>query len=170
MGSYSVGLLESDAPPRQSKLCGSSSRTAEATPWGMAAAPTGSADDLGLVPGGPGRSVHLRMHNSSSPMVLLGRNQYSAGDRCSRQHLTKGSPLCIPSYSPDNAHTSQGEIVRPQGPPSGPKVACEDMVLPRSQSVGPRTVAATNEDGPPVFLDAGRGGLNLEGVCGGHIF
>ena len=46
--------------------------------------------------------------------------------------------------------TRQGEIVRPQGPPSGPQGASEDMVLRTPQSAERRTVAAPSERGPPV--------------------
>jgi hypothetical protein len=60
-------------------------------------------------------------------MVLLGRDQCSAGDKRSR--LAEVSPLCIPSDPPDNAHASQGELVRPEDPHNGPQVASDDMVL-----------------------------------------
>ena len=139
LGTSSVGLLEGDAPTRQSKLCGRLPPMPEATPWGLEAAPAGSADDLGYVRGGPGKSVRLRMHNSPSPMVLLGRDQCYAWDRRSRQHLAEGSPLCIPSDPPDNVHISQGEFVRPQGTPSSPQVASEYIFLCTPQSGGRRT-------------------------------
>ena len=41
---------------------------------------------------------------------------------------------------PHNAHISQGEIVRPQGHPSGPQVVREDMVHCTPQTAGQRTV------------------------------
>lgn len=53
MGSSTIDLLEGNAPPRQSKLCGKLSLMSEAVPWGMEVKPSGSTDGLGLVWGKP---------------------------------------------------------------------------------------------------------------------
>lgn len=76
---------------------------------------------------------------SSSPVLFLGREQCPTWDGCSCQSLAEGSSLCIPSFPPDSIHTSQGEIVTPQGHPSGSQVAIEDIVL--HTKGGPRVPA-----------------------------
>lgn len=145
-----IGLLEGDASARQSKLCGRLPLTPEASLLGMEVAPSGSADDLGLVWRSPGRSIPLRAHNSLPSVVFFDGDQCPAWDGCSRQHMARESPFCIPSDPSDNAHASQSEILESQGPPGGRQVALKDMVLHTLQSVRQRSLAAPSEDGHPV--------------------
>lgn len=157
MGLSSVCLNESDAPARQSELCGGLSLSSEAAPWGVEIASPGGTDDLGTVWGSPCRFVRLREHDPLSTVVLPGRDQCPTWDGCPRQHLAEWSPLCISADPPVIAHASQGEIIRSQDSLGGPQVALETMVFDAPQSVGWGPLSAPIEGGPPVPV--GREGL-----------
>ena len=157
LGLSSVRLIESNAPARQSKLCGRLSVSSETALWGVEIAPPGGTVDLGSLRGSPSRSICLGEHNTLSSVVQPGRDQCPTWNGCSGQHLAESASLCVSSNPPVVAAATQGEVIGLQGPLSGPEMALEIMVSDSPQSIRRRSLAASGENRPPV--PAGREGM-----------